>query len=41
MSSLLYYSISLNLSKDEIIEIDKRVDKNRETVYLFLAQFNS
>lgn len=36
MSSLLYYSISSDLTKDEIIEIDKRVVKNREAVYLFV-----
>ena len=32
MSSLLYYSISSNLAKDEIIEIDRQIAKNRETV---------
>ena len=36
MSSFLYYSISSNFMKDEIIEIEKRVAKNRESVYLFL-----
>ena len=35
MSSLLYYSISSDLTKDEIIEINKQVDNNREAVYLF------
>jgi len=38
MSSLLYYSISCDLTKDEIIEIDRRVVKNREAVYLFLRE---
>ena len=32
MSSLLYYSISSNLTKDKIIEIDLYVTKNREFV---------
>lgn len=35
MSSLLYYSISSNLTKDEIIEINKQIAKNRETVKNF------
>ena len=33
MSSLLYCSISSDLTKDEIIEIDKQIPKNRETVF--------
>ena len=41
MSSLLYYSISSDLTENEIIEIDKQVDKNREGVYLFLTQVPS
>ena len=41
MSSLLYYSISSDLTKDEIIEIDKRVAKNREAVYLFVRKLPS
>jgi hypothetical protein len=41
MSSLLYYSISSNLTKDEIIEIDERVSKNREAVYLFVKKLPS
>ena len=32
MASLLYYKISSDLTKDEIIAIDKRVAKNRERV---------
>ena len=38
MSSLLYYSYSSDLAKDEIIEIDKQVKKNREGVYLFVKE---
>ena len=34
MSALLYYLISSDLTKDEIIAIDKRVAKNRKGVYL-------
>lgn len=41
MNSLLYYSISSDLTKDEIIEIDKRVAKNRESVYLFVRKLPS
>ena len=36
MSSLLYYSISSNLTKDNIIEIERCVAKKREAIYLFL-----
>ena len=39
MSSLLYYSISY--SDDEIIEIDRQIAKNRETVFLFVKNFAS
>lgn len=41
MSSLLYYSISSNLTEDEIIEIDKQVAVNREKIYLFLTELPS
>lgn len=41
MSALLYYSISSDLTEDEIIKIDKQVDNNREGVYLFLTQLPS
>ena len=41
MSSLLYYSISSNLTKDEIIAIDKQVAKNRKGVYLFVRKLPS
>ena len=41
MNSILYYSISSDLTKDEIIEIDKRVAKNREAVYLFVRKLPS
>ena len=41
MSLLLYYSISSDLTKDKMIEIDKRVDKNREAVYLFVRKLPS
>ena len=33
MSSLLYYSVSSDLTKDEIILINKQVKKNREELY--------
>jgi hypothetical protein len=32
MTALLYYSILLNLTEDEIIEIDNQVANNREFV---------
>ena len=38
MSSLLCRLISSNLSKDEIILIDKQVKKNRKELYLFLKE---
>lgn len=41
MSSLLYYSISSDLTEDEIIEIDRRVAKERKAVYLFFRQLPS
>ena len=41
MTSLLYYSISSDLTKDEIIAIDKQVAKNREGVYLFVRKLAS
>lgn len=41
MSSLLYYPISSNLTKDEIIAIDKQVAKNRKGVYLFVRKLSS
>ena len=41
MTSLLYYSISSDLTEDEIIEIDKQVAVNREKVYLFLKELPS
>ena len=41
MSALLYYSISPNLTKDEIIAIDKQVAKNRKGVYLFVRKLPS
>lgn len=41
MSSLLYYSISSDLTKYEIIEIDKRVARNREAAYLFIRELPS
>ena len=41
MSALLYYSISSDLTEDEIIEINKQVDNNREAIYLFLRQLPS
>ena len=41
MSTFLYYSISSNLTENEIIEIDRRVAKERETVYLFFRELPS
>ena len=41
MSSLLYYSISSDLTKEEIIEIDRQVYKNRKVVYLFVRNLPS
>jgi len=41
MSSLLYYSISSDLTEDEIIEVDRRVAKDREAVYLFFRELPS
>ena len=41
MSALLYYSISSDLTEDEIIEVDRRVAKNREAVYLFFRELPS
>jgi hypothetical protein len=41
MSSLLYYSISSDLTEDEIIEIERRVAKEREAVYLFFRELPS
>ena len=41
MSALLYYSISSDLTKDEMIEIDKQVAKNREAAYLFVRELPS
>jgi len=39
MTALLYYSISSNLTEDEIIEIDSQVGNNRETVCIFVRNF--
>jgi hypothetical protein len=41
MTALLYYFISSDLTKDEIIAIDERVAKNREGVYLFVRKLPS
>ena len=41
MSSLLYYSISLGLTEEDTIEIDKQVKKNREEVYFFVKKLPS
>jgi hypothetical protein len=41
MTALLYYSISSDLTKDEIIEIDKRVSKNQEGLCLFVRKLPS
>jgi hypothetical protein len=36
MSSLLYYSISRNFDKTELLEIDKQVAENRKQIFVFL-----
>lgn len=36
MTSFLYYSMSSDLTGNEIIEIDNQTTKNRETVCLFM-----
>ena len=41
MTALLYYSISSNLTEDEIVEIDKKVFRNRELVYRFITKLPS
>lgn len=41
MSSLLYHSISSGLTEDKMIEIDKRVAKDRELAYLFIKNLPS
>lgn len=38
MSSLLYYSMSSDLSENDIIKIDKQVKKNQEGAYLFIKE---
>jgi len=41
MTAFSYYSISSDLTENEIIEINKQVSKNRESVYLFLTELPS
>ena len=41
MTALLYYSYSTNLTEDEIVEIDKKVFRNRELVYRFMTKLSS
>ena len=41
MTALLYYSMSSDLTVDEIIEIDRQVAKNRETVFFFVRNLAS
>jgi hypothetical protein len=41
MTSLLYYSYSRGLSENELVEIDRRVSRNKESVYLFLTELPS
>ena len=38
MNAFLYYSISEGLTKENLIEIDKQVKKNRERVQLFVKE---
>ena len=41
MTRLLYYSYSTNLTEDEIVEIDKKVFRNRELFYRFITKLSS
>ena len=41
MTALLYYSISSNLTEDEIIEIESQVANNRETVCTFVINLGA
>lgn len=41
MTALLYYSYSRYLTEDEIVEIDKKVFRNRELVYRFITRLSS
>lgn len=41
MGVLLYYSISADLSENEIIEIDRQAYKRRKSAYLFVRKFPS
>ena len=41
MTALLYYSYSTNLTEDEIVEIDKKVFRNRELFYRFITKLSS
>ena len=41
MRALLYYSISSDLTEDEIIEIENQVSKNRERVCIFVRNVAS
>ena len=38
MTALLYNSISSGLTENQIIEIDKQIFKNRQSVYLFIKR---
>jgi hypothetical protein len=41
MTALLYYSMSSDLTADEIIEIDRQIAENRETVCFFVRNLAS
>lgn len=41
MTALLYYSYSTNLTEDNIVEIDKKVFRNRELFYRFITNLSS
>ena len=41
MTALLYYSYSTDLTENEIVEIDKKVFRNRELVYRFITKLSS
>jgi hypothetical protein len=41
MTAFLYYSVSSGLTENELVEIDRQIFKNQESVYLFLTELPS
>lgn len=41
MTALFYYSYSRGLSENELVEIDRRVSRNKESVFSFLTELPS